>query len=179
MPVYDHDMNWNEHLRNGIIHFWPCSVSVAETVNKMAMRPLLWLSAWQVQHSISHTYDCVESYVSRQTVSRRNVWRRHNIDKCLSKSLIADMTDQMTDRPLLQSDPAVWLADWPSRPSGNQKYDWMDKCPNMPTKWIEMNILESGQSFPKFLAFYYQTTTKPIDGGQPSKVSEKAASSTL
>ena len=71
--------------------------------------------------------------------------------------LIADLSDQLTDRPLLQSVPPGWLAE-----RTDSKMDvWMSKCPDMPTIWTEMHIWESWKSFFSNLAFHLHTTDKP------------------
>ena len=75
--------------------------------------------------------------------------------------LIADLADQLTERPLLQSNPAGWLAERTDGQTVKWMFDWMSKCPDMPTIWIEMHIWETWKSFFSNIAFHLQTTDKP------------------
>lgn len=140
MPGYDHDMNWNAHFATEIIYFRTVNVSLTK-----AVRHLTWLMyLWTTAILSIHIFGCLVELSDIQMLNNSPDW----MQICLSSWLTGPSCNQTPPADWLSGQTVEWMS------------EWMSKCPDMPTIWIEMHIWETWKSFSQTSRFTYK---RPIN----------------
>lgn len=99
MPGYDHDMNWNAHFANEIIHFRSVNVSLTKAVRHLTRLPrrwpaaqkVIWISGFPIRYAIRQMFTWTSNWLQTWLTS----WL--NSPSC-NQTLPADWLSGQTDR---------------------------------------------------------------------------------